>query len=148
MSGPSKMVPGALAVLLVCALAVIFFPHPAQSQARFLCPVTSVHDGDTLRCADGRRVRLAAIAAREIDGNRCQPGHPCPRASAQAARAALSRLASGRRLVCVRDGTSFNRTVGWCRLPDGRDLSCAMVATGTVLRWPRHDPTGRLLRCQ
>jgi endonuclease YncB( thermonuclease family) len=148
MSGPNRMVAGALFVLLLMALAVILWPHPAGAQARFLCPVASVHDGDSLRCADGRRVRLAAIAAREIDGNRCQPGHPCPDASAQAARDALRRLTIGRRLVCVMDGTSFNRTVGWCRLPDGRDLSCAMVATGTVLRWARHDPTGRLLRCR
>jgi endonuclease YncB( thermonuclease family) len=148
MSATARFLWGGLAVLAVAALAVIFWPHPAGAQARFLCPVASIHDGDTLRCADGRRVRLAAVAAREIDGNRCQPGHPCPEASAQAARAALTRLASGRRLVCVREGASFNRTVGWCRLPDGRDLSCAMVATGTVLRWPRHDPTGRLLRCR
>ena len=47
-----------------------------------------VNDGDTLRCQDGRRVRLHAIAARETVGS-CSPGHPCPSASASASKAAL-----------------------------------------------------------
>jgi endonuclease YncB( thermonuclease family) len=116
-------------------------------QAAFACASPAVHDGDTMTCADGRRVRVEAIAAREIRDNRCNRGHPCPRASAAAARAALRELVEGRRLRCREVGRSYDRVVGRCRLPDGRDLSCAMLRTGTVLRWARHDPSGRLRRC-
>ena len=70
----------------------------------FACDVDYVNDGDTLRCTDGRRVRIHAIAARETD-NTCSPGHPCPRASASESRAALTRLA-GSRITCIQTGTS------------------------------------------
>lgn len=33
-----------------------------------------------------------------------------------------------------------NRTAAWCLMTDGRNLSCAMLTTQTVLRWPRYDP--------
>lgn len=46
----------------------------------FLCTPTLVADGDgPVWCAEGPRIRLAGIAARELDGT-CRPGHPCPRA--------------------------------------------------------------------
>src|SRR3546814_4713850 len=47
-------------------------------------------------CREGAHVRLAGIAAREID-NSCRPGQPCPRASGPAARDALVRLLGGPR---------------------------------------------------
>jgi endonuclease YncB( thermonuclease family) len=146
-SGSARFLAGGFVVLLLAALAVVFWPHPAAGQGRFACQVASVHDGDTLRCADGRAVRIEAIAAREMDGNRCARGHPCPAASAVAARTALRRLTMGRQLDCLALGRHGARTVGRCALPDGRDLSCAMIATRTVLRWPRHDREGRLIRC-
>ena len=30
------------------------------------------------------------------------------------------------------------RTGAWCIIADGMDLSCAMVRTGTVLKWARY----------
>ena len=97
--------PAAVATLMVvCFSAILFWPHlrPAlttgvqrlaskgleaashlsasatisSAASTFECHVSEVHDGDTLRCADGTRVRLHAVAAREIDGS-CSPGHPC-----------------------------------------------------------------------
>lgn len=89
------------------------------------------------------------------------------RASAAAARDALVRLFGGPRghlptghvvvraapMRCVSLGTGRGeRTAASCTLPDGHDLSCAMVRTGTVLRWRRYGgdrlcrgaPHGRL----
>lgn len=104
---------------------------------QFSCSVASITDGDTLRCADGTRVRIAGIAARERDGS-CSPGHPCPAASAESATAALDRLASGRVLSCQANGTTYGRIAAFCSLEDGTDVSCSMVATGTALVWPRY----------
>ena len=128
----------------------------------FACTPTRVWDGDgPVWCAEGPRLRLSGIAAREMDGS-CRPGHPCPDASADQAKAALVALLGGQRgkareghalvdgprLSCRSDGSARgSRTAAWCTLPDGRDLACAMIATGTVLRWLRYDREGRLVRC-
>ncbi len=119
----------------------------------FTCTPTHVWDGDgPIWCAEGPHVRLAGVAAREMDGT-CRRGHPCPEASATQARDALVRLlggargsnstahviVSGPRLTCRSEGSAGgNRTAAWCRLPTGSDLSCAMIRTGTVLRWDRY----------
>ena len=119
----------------------------------FTCSPVAVYDGDgPIWCSEGPHIRLSGIAAREMDGS-CRRGHPCPDASAMAARDALVSLLGGARgvratghiivrgptLRCVSTGPARgNRTGAWCTLPDGRDLSCAMVATGTVLRWERY----------
>src|SRR3546814_10069171 len=55
----------------------------------FLCTPTLVADGDgPVWCAEGPRIRIAGIAARELDGT-CRRGHPCPRAGPIAARNAI-----------------------------------------------------------
>jgi endonuclease YncB( thermonuclease family) len=110
---------------------------------RFTCTVESVTDGDTFRCqqtdASGRqiRVRLSGVAARETDGT-CKPGHPCPDASAEAATAQLSGLALGSSLKCRKVGETYGRVAAFCERHDGVDLSCAMVESGTVLKWRRY----------
>ena len=109
----------------------------------FVCTVASITDGDTFRCsetdADGRqiRVRLSGVAARETDGT-CKPGHPCPAASAEAATAEMERLASGQVLQCQAVGETYGRIAAFCQNEAGTDLSCAMVESGTALRWDRH----------
>lgn len=119
----------------------------------FLCTPTAVWDGDgPVWCAEGPRIRLAGIAAREADET-CRSNQPCPAASAIEARDALVGILGGARgslptgHVKVRAGTmqcrstgsaGGNRTGAFCTLASGRDLSCEMVATGTVLRWPRY----------
>lgn len=119
----------------------------------FICTPVAVWDGDgPVWCREGMHLRLSGIAARESDGT-CRPNQPCPSASADTARSALvnllgsdrGRLSTGHVVVagppmrCRSTGSAGgNRTGAWCRLADGRDLSCAMVATGTVLRWARY----------
>lgn len=124
----------------------------------FACTPTMVYDGDgPVWCAEGPRLRLAGIAARESDGT-CRPGQPCPAASAEAATAALVALLGGSRgterfrdeehahtrvsaptMQCLSTGPAKGtRTGAFCRMADGRNLSCAMLATRTVLRWDRY----------
>jgi len=115
----------------------------------FVCTPIAVWDGDgPVWCAEGPKLRLKGIAAREMDGT-CSPGHPCPTASAVAARDALVRLLGGPRgtmstghvrvhappMQCRASNISYSRIVAACRMGNGRDLSNAMLETGTVLPW-------------
>ena len=124
----------------------------ASSQT-FTCTPTHVWDGDgPVWCAEGPRIRIAGIAAREMDGS-CRTNQPCPDATAIEARDALVQLMGGARgtiptghivvrgprLSCRSEGSAGgSRTAAWCRLPSGADLSCAMIRTRTVLRWDRY----------
>lgn len=119
----------------------------------FTCTPMRVWDGDgPIWCAEGPKVRLAGIAAREMDGT-CRPGHPCPTATATAARDRLVRLLGGSTgrspeghalvrgpaLQCASTGSAGgSRTAAWCTAPQLGDLSCAMLGTGTVARWDRY----------
>lgn len=126
--------------------------------ALFACTPTLVYDGDgPIFCAEGPRVRIAGIAARERD-NSCRTGHPCPDATGDQAMSALVTLLGGSRGTVRLHGASFdhvrvraptlrcvsigsagrNRTGAFCKMTDGRNLSCAMLATGTVARWDRY----------
>jgi endonuclease YncB( thermonuclease family) len=122
--------------------------------ALFLCTPIAVYDGDgPVRCREGEKIRIAGIAAREMDDT-CRPGHPCPSASAIDARDALVNLFGGARgrwktghivvryqtMTCRNLGRSYDRVVASCTLRDGRDLGRAMLATGTVAAW---QPRGR-----
>lgn len=117
--------------------------QPQSSASTFMCTVAVVHDGDTLRCLergpDGRqiRVRLSGIDARELDGS-CAPGHPCASAPPEAATATLERLADGQRLQCRPEGLTYGRVAAFCRNSAGTDLSCVMLASGTVAKWARY----------
>lgn len=119
----------------------------------FQCQPTAVYDGDgPIWCAEGPKIRISGIAAREADGT-CRANQPCPNASAEQARDALVRLLGGPRgklstghikvaapaMTCLSTGNAKgSRTGAWCRLTDGQDLSCAMVKTRTVLVWPQY----------
>ena len=129
------------ALVISAGLATYLWPSSAVSNKgvggadSFACAVSSIADGDTLRCADGTRVRLHAVAARETDGS-CSPGHPCPSASAGAATAKLSELAGGQTLQCRKTGLSYNRVTAICDNERGTEINCAMVQSGTALIWP------------
>lgn len=138
-----------MSLLLTAFLAVAIVP----TGQTFICTPTRVWDGDgPIWCAEGPRIRLEGIAAREIDGS-CRPGHPCPKASGVEARNALVGLLGGARgkastghilvsapIMRCRSGGSAKggRTAAWCSLPAVGDLSCAMVRSGTAERWPRY----------
>lgn len=136
-----------LSVLLAAATAVV----PAGQQ--FTCTPIRVWDGDgPIWCEEGPRIRLAGIAAREMDGT-CRSNQPCPEVSAQESRDALVRLigtptgrsqgghilVTGPAMRCLSNGDGVgSRTAAWCVSPIGGDLSCAMVAGGWALRWGRY----------
>jgi endonuclease YncB( thermonuclease family) len=123
-------------------------PHPQQLAVdgpRFSCRVAYVHDGDTFRCTDGKRVRLAAIDAPEMPGV-CQLGRACAPGDPLRAKAALEGLISGRTVECQATGTTYNRIAAWCSV-GATDLSCAMLRGGQAIRLPRFDPRGRLAHC-
>lgn len=79
--------------------------------ALFLCTVAAVTDGDTLRCTDSTRVRLAGIDAPELHA--CPRTRTCAPGDAQASKRALERLATGT-LQCRHVGWSYRRRVAWC----------------------------------
>src|SRR5690606_27284255 len=77
-----------MSLLLLAAAGVAVVP----SGQTFECTPTRVWDGDgPIWCAEGPRIRLSGIAAREIDGT-CRSNQPCPKASAEQSRDALARL--------------------------------------------------------
>jgi hypothetical protein len=134
-------------ILLALAAAIIV---PAGQQ--FTCSPTMVYDGDgPVWCAEGPRLRIAGIAAREMDGT-CRGNQPCPDASAEEARDALVellgkpagmwrdhvRLKDAPALRCLSTGQAVgSRTGAWCTGPQG-DISCRMVASRTVLPWRQY----------
>ena len=119
--------------------------QPAQGRGRLICSVAYINDGDTLRCRDGTRIRLHAVAARESDET-CSTGHPCPAASAASATAELRRLASGRTIRCEPTGRSHDRVTAICWTPSEQEINCAMIRSGTTLIWDRFNRQSALCR--
>lgn len=120
--------------------------------AFILCTPIAVWDGDgPIWCAEGPKIRLAGIAAREIDES-CRKNQPCPRAGGVEARDALVKVLGGAhgltadghvivrgpvlrcRLVNV---DRYGRTVAWCASRATGDLSCAQVKAHVAVRWRR-----------
>ena len=142
---PDRRLYGALVGAVMAVLSATFLwqsegesvATPFARNYDFSCEVAYVNDGDTLRCQDGTRVRLHAIAARETDGS-CSPGHPCPGASASASKAALERLA-GRRINCVQTGTSYRRVTAICDNEQGVEINCGMIRSGAAVIWDRFN---------
>jgi len=136
---------GAVVLVAVIAFSATLFWQSGDGRAvmasarayDFSCDVSYVNDGDTLRCQDGTRVRLHAIAARETDGS-CSPGHPCPSASASTSKASLEKLA-GRRINCIQTGTSYRRVTAICDNEQGVEINCAMVRSGAAVIWDRFN---------
>lgn len=120
----------------------------------FECRPTLVWDGDgPIWCSNRIKVRLAGIAARELDGS-CRSGHPCPDAGGSTARDFLVSLlgvrldqmptghiavASNITLQCTSTGSAGgDRTGAWCTSVQTGDLSCTMVENGYAARWDRY----------
>lgn len=113
--------------------------------ASFTCAVIQVHDGDTFRCADGTRVRVAGVDANEMNGT-CH--NVCAPMSAVKARDYAAGLILHQRIACQPVGTSYKRVVARCTLPDGRSLSCALLAHGAAVRWDRYWKQYKMGRCE
>lgn len=104
-------------------------PMPASLARgeRFSGPVVHVGDGDSLcvavgprRGADWVEVRLADFYAPELHES-----------GGRAARDALARITSGRRVDCVSRGRTWDRVAAVCRL-GGRSLGDHMRAAGVA----------------
>ena len=106
------------------------FPAWMHKGAQFAGPVAYIGDGDSL-C-------VAAIAGREVDQSTWvevrlgdfyapelhEPGGP-------EAKAALERIAVGKRVECVADHRSYDRVVAVCRL-QGETLGAALRRAGAA----------------
>lgn len=119
----------------------------------FTCTPVAVWDGDgPVWCAEGPRIRIAGVAAREMDGT-CRSNQPCPGVGAEDARDRLVRLLGGPKgklgtghikvrsapMRCVSEGSAGgSRTAAWCSSPIFGDLSCAVVQAGGALHWQRY----------
>lgn len=119
----------------------------------FACTPIAVWDGDgPVWCAEGPRIRIAGVAAREIDGS-CKGSQPCPSVSGTDARDRLVRLFGGARgtmptghirvrgetMSCLSEGSAGgSRTAAWCRSGQVGDLSCAVIRAGGAVRWDRY----------
>lgn len=91
------------------------------------CQIERITDGDTVRCRDGRRIRLLLIDAPELS----------QRPWGTRARDAVARLAPvGTRVTVERDvqpTDRYGRTLAYLYLPDGRMLNEALAAEGFVV---------------
>jgi micrococcal nuclease len=94
-----------------------------------VCVVERVTDGDTIRCADGRRVRLLGIDAPEMS----------QRPFGQAARRALQRMTPEGSQVTLEVGRTrtdrYGRVLAVLRLPNGTDVNERLVAEGFAVRY-------------
>lgn len=120
---------GLIAVLAACA-SLLDPPEPTAERApgQLVGGVTRVVDGDTfwISTAD-TSIRVWGLDAPET----AQPG-------GARATAALTQLIAGQTLSCrQRDIDRYGRIVGQCTLPDGRDITAAMIASGTAREYCR-----------
>jgi micrococcal nuclease len=85
-----------------------------------------VIDGDTI-VINGTHIRLAGIDAPEMD----QPW-------GKKAKFAMIALCKGKIVTAeIQEGLSYDRIVAKCSLPDGTDLSAALVEQGLALDWAK-----------
>ena len=143
----------AILVAFVAFTPVTFAAPIVPAGQTFTCTPIRVWDGDEpIWCKEGPRVRLAGIAAREMDGS-CRTNQPCPQASAIITRDALVRLVGtktgvgrnghilvrGPAMRCQSNGAAGgSRTAAWCVSPQSGDVNCEMVRGGWALRWDRY----------
>lgn len=102
----------------------------AEAAGTFSGRVTRVVDGDTFWISSQDvRIRVWGLDAPEVG----RPG-------GSQATAALSGLIAGQQLTCrQRDIDRYGRIVGQCFLPDGRDITAAMIASGTAVEFCRYS---------
>lgn len=91
-------------------------------------PVTKVRDGDTIVIGD-IPVRFDGVSAPELD-----------EAYGRESRQAMIDLVSGKHIRCELTGErTYDRWVGTCFLPDGTNLSAAIISMGLARDCPRYS---------
>lgn len=115
----------ALAIGIMTTLAAI----PASAE-EFSGRVTRVTDGDTFRMSGVEpAIRVWGLDAPERDEQ-----------GGSAATGTMRSLVGGQTLTCLlRDIDRYQRLVGQCFLPDGRDITAAMIASGTATEYCRYS---------
>ena len=105
-------------------------PRATSGADGFTGVVTRVVDGDTFWLSSlDVRIRVWGLDAPETD----QPG-------GSQATATLSGMIGGQQLSCrQRDIDRYGRIVGQCFLADGRDITAAMIASGTAEEYCRYS---------
>ncbi len=99
-----------------------------EALARETVQVVGVHDGDSVRLADGRRVRLLGINAPELarDG---RPAEPLAEAAGQALREQVANESA--LLVYDRERKDhYGRTLGYLFTAEGQSLEAALLRQG------------------
>ena len=87
-----------------------------------------VIDGDTI-VVQGRSIRLAGIDAPELD-----------RPFGRKAKWAMVEICRNQPVTVRLTGeTSYDRLVGTCYLPDGRDIGAELIREGLALDWTYHS---------
>ncbi len=119
----------------------------------FVCEVVRVHDGDgPLWWRSGQKVRIAGVQAPDYESaepcRQRRAGYVCSDAAADRAQAITSRLVLRQRIICQPVDRSFTRVVARCALPDGRSLSCAVIAAGAATRWDTYWRQYRMGDCR
>lgn len=109
--------------------------------AILICVVAAVPDADTIRCADGSKIRLAGVSALERNGS-CNSAPDCPVMPHKLAQPIASLLTLGRTISFRVVGTSYKRLVG-----DNRDVRCQLIASGAVVEWRKYSRQYRLTPC-
>jgi endonuclease YncB( thermonuclease family) len=86
--------------------------------------VNHVRDGDTIELK-GVPIRFGSLDCPELNS-----------VAGRRAAARMRRLVAGQSLTCYLNGrSSYERKIGSCRLPDGRDLAAIMMAEGLCRRF-------------
>jgi endonuclease YncB( thermonuclease family) len=137
-------------------LFLILAVAAATPTTEFSCTVTRVHDGDgPLWCSNGIKVRIAGVQAPDFESaSPCRAADPrrinyrCDNAAANRSQQIVKRLALRKTLRCETTGKSYSRVVARCTLPDGRSLSCAVIASGAAVRWDRYWRQYRMGECR
>ena len=100
-------------------------PRPAPQEA-------NAHSGRVTRVRDGDTIEVAGVPIRFAHVDCAERGT----AAGDAATRAMRELASGRQVQCSLIGRrSYDREIGTCYLPDGRDLGAVLVARGLCAWW-------------
>lgn len=124
-------------ILPICALvlaSVVFSTATPRAAAEDLgtieARVARVVDGDTFKLSgQSQSIRVWGLDAPERN-----------KVGGSAATAALKALISGQTLSCVVvDIDRYQRLVGQCFLADGRDITAAMILTGTATEYCRYS---------
>ncbi len=115
----------ALAICLVTTVAAL--PVLAEE---FSGKVTRVTDGDTFRMLGIEpAIRVWGLDAPERDEQ-----------GGTAATNTMRSMVGGQTLTCLlRDIDRYQRLVGQCFLPDGRDITAVMISSGTATEYCRYS---------